>query len=212
MNDQLTEAFEAVLQAADAVRNRAPQEDVDNLVDVASKKFIAYNLDQIEMFKRNKVGANSFIFSSNQMTGFSLRYEAISEISRHLIDVRSRFDFDGIGKDRKSIPVKLIGFVNQRRDGEAIYRKLNELSEAGVAEAKKEAKEKGVRFSRKSYDEAFSTPLTLLLAEYIWHSGMEIKRRRNRRRSTTEPGLSSIFFMRSRGRSQYWIFPPQVAM
>lgn len=159
MNEQLNEAFEVVLQAADAVRNRAPQEDVDNLVDVASKKFIAYNLDQIEMFKRNKVGANSFIFSSNQMTGFSLRYEAISEISRHLIDVRSRFDFDGIGKDRKSIPVKLIGFVNQRRDGEAIYRKLNELSEAGVAEAKKEAKEKGVRFSRKSYDEAFFNPI-----------------------------------------------------
>ena len=41
MNEQLNEAFEVVLQAADAVRKRAPQEDVDNLVDVASKKFIA---------------------------------------------------------------------------------------------------------------------------------------------------------------------------
>ena len=162
MNDQLTEAFEAVLQAADAVRNRSPQEDVDNLVDVASKKFIDYSLDQIDQCKESDITRSSFIYSSNQVAGFRLRWESSANIVRQLVGARSTFTIEENGKAKKSIPVSLRGFSDQRRDGEAIYRKLNEISEDGVEEAKSRAKEKEVRFSRKAYDEALFSPIILV--------------------------------------------------
>ncbi len=162
MNEQLNEAFEAVLTAADAVRSGAPQEEIESLVEEASKKFIAYNLDQIDQCKEKEIARSSFIYSSDQVAGFRLRWESSAIIVRKLVGARSTFTIEENGKAKKSIPVSLKGFSDQRRDGEAIYKRLNELSESGVAEAKSKTKEKGIRFSRKAYDEALFSPIVLV--------------------------------------------------